>query len=179
MAPTLEIEPSNYMQTLTGYLSNIMNSTLLGLPREIKELIYFDALSHAAELILGLPLSPEVRKINPNGVAALAKDVDYLAEFVDSLENAPILKENLDELQQTVQLMQTENPDEYYDTSIRNRKFGRVNAMNGPMLLEKYMTFAMYHARSLLIGFSRLTHSVQSPIRTDRLANFSSRFGMR
>lgn len=52
MAPTLETEPSNYMQTLTTYLSNIMSSTLLGLPREIKELIYFDALSHAANMIL-------------------------------------------------------------------------------------------------------------------------------
>lgn len=40
------------MQTLTRYLLNIMNSTLLGLPREIKELIYFDALSHAADRIL-------------------------------------------------------------------------------------------------------------------------------
>ena len=55
MAPTLETEPSNYMQTLTRYLSNIMNSTLLGLPREIKELIYFDALSHAANMILVCP----------------------------------------------------------------------------------------------------------------------------
>lgn len=45
------------MQTLTRYLSNIMNSTLLGLPREIKELIYFDALSHAAEKILVSRLS--------------------------------------------------------------------------------------------------------------------------
>lgn len=45
-------ETSNYMVTLTRYLSNIMNSTLLGLPREIKELIYFDALSHAANKIL-------------------------------------------------------------------------------------------------------------------------------
>ena len=139
MAPTLETEPSNYMQTLTRYLSNIMNSTLLGLPREIKELIYFDALSHAANMILALPLSPDVKKINPNGVAALAKDVTYLSDFVDTLENAPILKENLDELQQTVSLMQTENPDEFYDVSIRNKKFGRVDAMNGPILLEKYV----------------------------------------
>ena len=46
------VEPSNYMQTLTRYLSNIMNSTLLGLPREIQELIYFDALSHASSMIL-------------------------------------------------------------------------------------------------------------------------------
>lgn len=64
-------------------------------------------------------------------------DVRYLVDFVDSLE-VPILKENLDELQQTVQLMQAENPDEYYDISTRNKKYGRVDAMNGPILLEKY-----------------------------------------
>ncbi|KAG9246369.1 exocyst complex subunit Sec15-like-domain-containing protein [Calycina marina] len=161
MATTLEEEPSNYMQTLTRYLSNIMTSTLLGLPREIKELIYFDALSHAASMILALPLSSDVKKINPNGVAALAKDVSFLAEFIDSLENAAILKQNLDELQQTVQLMQLEEPNDYYDTSIRNRKFGMVDPLNGPQLLEK------------------LTHTVAGPPKPDRLANFSSRFGMR
>jgi len=160
MAPTLIPEPSSYMQTLTRYLSNIMNSTLLGLPREIKELIYFDALSHAANMILALPLSPSVKKINPNGVAALATDVQYLSDFIDTLDNAPILKQNLDELEQTVLLMQTENSEEFYDVGVRNRKFGRVDALNGPRILEK------------------LTHSVQSP-RNDRLANFSSRFGMK
>lgn len=51
-APSPPTEPSNYMQTLTRFLSNIMNSTLLGLPTEIKELIYFDALSHAANMVL-------------------------------------------------------------------------------------------------------------------------------
>lgn len=51
-------KPSEYMSTLTTYLSNIMGSVLLGLPTEIKELIYFDALSHAATMILvrALPL---------------------------------------------------------------------------------------------------------------------------
>jgi hypothetical protein len=52
MAAAAPTEPSNYMQTLTRFLSNIMNSTLLGLPKEIKELIYFDALSHASTMIL-------------------------------------------------------------------------------------------------------------------------------
>jgi hypothetical protein len=80
-----------------------------------------------------------VRKINPHGVAALAKDVEYLAEFVDSL-GVPILRENLDELQQTVLLMQAENTDEFYDISTRNKKYGRVDAMNGPLLLEKYVS---------------------------------------
>jgi hypothetical protein len=83
------------------------------------------------------PLSPDVKKINPNGVAALAKDFEHLAQFVDSL-GVPILRENLDELQQTVQLMQAENTDEFYDISTRNKKYGRVDAMQGPLLLEKY-----------------------------------------
>ncbi|KAL8710484.1 MAG: hypothetical protein Q9220_004916 [cf. Caloplaca sp. 1 TL-2023] len=135
-APVLETEPSNYMQTLTRYLSNIMNTVLLGLPMEIKELIYFDALSHAATMILSLPLSLEVKNINANGTAALAQDVQYLSEFVDTLEN-PILKENLDELQQTVSLMQAETSDDFYDVATRNKKYGRVDAMNGPILLEK------------------------------------------
>ena len=59
-------EPSNYMQELTRYLSNIMNSVLLGLPTEIKEFIYFDALSHASTMILvrSLPLIARSMRIN-------------------------------------------------------------------------------------------------------------------
>ncbi|KAL2365193.1 hypothetical protein RJZ56_001913 [Blastomyces dermatitidis] len=158
-SPVPQREPSNYMQTLTRFLSNIMNSTLLGLPTEIKELIYFDALSHAANMVLALPLSPDVKKINPNGVAALARDVDYLTQFVDSL-GVPILRENLDELQQTVQLLQAENTDEFYDISTRNKKYGRVDAMNGPILLEK------------------LVSTVHSPQKQDKFS-LSTRFGMK
>ncbi|KXX78657.1 Exocyst complex component sec15 [Madurella mycetomatis] len=154
-------QPSGYMQTLTVFLLNIMNSTLLGLPREIKELIYFDALSHAANKILALPLSPDVKKINPNGVAAMALDVDHLTQFVAGLENSFMLQQNLDELQQTVALMQSDNHDEFFDISTRNKKYGRVDAMNGPILLEK------------------LTQTIENPSRTAPLANFGSRFGLR
>jgi len=86
-----------------------------------------------------LPLQPDVKRINPNGVAALAKDVGYLTQFVDTLGN-PALRENLDELQQTVSLMQADSSDEYYDVFTRNKKYGRVDATTGPLLLEKYST---------------------------------------
>jgi exocyst complex component 6 len=79
-----------------------------------------------------------VRKINPHGVAALAKDVQHLTDFVDGLENGFMLRSNLDELEQTIQLLQSENTDEFFDISTRNKKYGRVDAMNGPVLLEKY-----------------------------------------
>lgn len=187
MSTTASTEPSNYIQTLTRYLSNIMNSTLLGLPREIKELIYYDALNHAAERILvsrkardsscyrlsvtkvltiiplqALPLQPEVKTINPNGVAAMAMDVQSLVEFVSGLDNSFMLMEVLQELEQTVKLLQAENADDFYDISVRNRHYGRVNAMNGPVLLEK------------------LTHTVEAPNRAAAtMANFSSRFGFK
>jgi exocyst complex component 6 len=88
----------------------------------------------------GIPLSPDVKHINSNAVAVLACDVKYLTDFVDSLENGAMLRENLDELQQTVNLLQSDNHDEFFDISIRNKKFGRVDAMNGPILLEKCVT---------------------------------------
>ena len=109
-----------------------------------------------------LPLAPEVKYINPNGVADLARDVQYLTEFVGSLDNAFMLEQNLDELKQSVALMQTENADEFYDITTRNKKFGRVNAQNGAILLEK------------------VTHAVEGPNRAAQaLGNFSSRFGLR
>ncbi|KAL0776690.1 hypothetical protein CaCOL14_006208 [Colletotrichum acutatum] len=66
MVTTTSPDPSSYMQTMTRYLSTIMNSTLLGLPREIKELIYFDALSHAANKILVSFLMPRTASIRPS-----------------------------------------------------------------------------------------------------------------
>lgn len=33
--------------------------------------------------------------------------------------------------------MMAENTDEYYDIAVRNKKYGRVDPMNGPVLLEK------------------------------------------
>jgi exocyst complex component 6 len=66
----------------------------------------------------------------------LSQDVEYLSQFVGSLGN-PILKENLDELVQTVTLMKTTDPDEFFDVSQANKKYGRVDRANGAILLEK------------------------------------------
>ena len=33
--------------------------------------------------------------------------------------------------------MQSDNTEEFYDVSIRNKKYGRVDVLNGPLLLEK------------------------------------------
>lgn len=56
----------------------------------------------------------------------------------DTTDDHPsILRRTVDELRQTVSLMASDNPDEFYDISQRNKKFGSVNAQNGAVLLEK------------------------------------------
>ncbi|KAF1985919.1 exocyst complex subunit Sec15-like protein [Aulographum hederae CBS 113979] len=166
LALTPLADPSTYMQELTRYLSANMSSVLLGLPPEIKELVYFDALSHASTSLLSLPLHPSVKKISPAAVATLAADVAFLSDFVDELGN-PILKENLDELVQTVALMGAENGDEFFDVASRNRKYGRVDNLNGATLLEK-----VGEGRDIGGG------GVQSPVKTDRFASIRAGFGM-
>jgi len=49
------------MTELTAYLSNIMGSVLLGLPDQMKEIIYLDALIHASSNILVFALNDPSR----------------------------------------------------------------------------------------------------------------------
>ncbi|KAI9661872.1 MAG: hypothetical protein M1821_009111 [Bathelium mastoideum] len=161
------LQPSLYMQELTRYMSNIMSSVLLGLPTEIKELIYFDALSHAATSVLSLPLDPNVTKITPAAVRLLDVDVKHLSQFVDSLGNA-ILHENLDELRQTVELMGTENREEFFDVGLRNRRYGRVDKVHGAVLLEKVTQGAEIAAYE---------HSPAKP--STQFSTFKDRLGIR
>lgn len=149
-------EPSNYVVELTRYLSNIMNSVLLGLPVDVKDLIYFDALSHASSGILSLPTDPSVSAISTAALAQLTIDVEHLTDFVASLpaptstqlrrisapdgsrkDEVALLGKTIDELQQTVRLMNAEDPNEYFDISLRNSHYSAVDARHGPVLLEK------------------------------------------
>ena len=81
-------------------------------------------------------MESQIPRISRPAVTVLAQDIAFLGSFVDSLGN-PILKENLDGLTQTVALMQTENPEEFFDIGVANRKYGRVDRANGAILLEK------------------------------------------
>lgn len=148
--------PSLYLQEMTRFLSNIMNSTLLGLPRDIKGLIYFDALSHLASSILALPLAEEVKSISPSAIADLDTDVCFLQGFVDALPaggsgGGGVAQGGsmggvggvFEELRQTVDLLVKVAKDgegaaeEFYDVGVRMRKYAAVSALSGPVLVEK------------------------------------------
>jgi len=144
-----------------------MSSVLLALPTEIKEFIYFDALSHASTAILDLPLADNIKRISPAAVVTLAADTTFLSEFVSSLNN-PILMENLDELTQTVALMGTDNELEFYDIAQRNKKYSKVDQIKGAVLLEKVQEGAQIAAQSPTVTTGR-----------ERFGTIGSRFGIR
>jgi exocyst complex component 6 len=93
-----------------------------------------------------------VKRITPAAARLLSQDVEHLSQFVGSLAN-PILKENLDELVQTVALMQTTDPDEFFDVSQANKKYGRVDRNNGAILLEKFVIPYAMDIRFLTLRF--------------------------
>ncbi|KAF3183320.1 hypothetical protein TWF788_005706 [Orbilia oligospora] len=142
MPDTAEETASPYLLAMTRFLTDIMETTLLGLPNDIKGFVYFDALSHLASEILKLPLSEHVRMINKNAVKNMDQDVAYLEEFVKSLESeGSNLPRIFEELRETVNLLKSDNPEEFYDISVRMKHYTKVDPLNGPLLMEKYVTF--------------------------------------
>ncbi|KAK7190171.1 hypothetical protein DPSP01_008007 [Paraphaeosphaeria sporulosa] len=164
MAAKEASEPSDYMKEMTRWLSDISNSVLLALPEEVKGFVYFDALSHAKDAILALPLDESVKRITPAAVSALAIDTRYLANFVEGLGD-PLLLDNLDELTQTVQLMGAEDHMEYFDVAQRNKKYGKVDPMRGQTLIAKVQE-----------GATIANQSPTKPPERERFGTLGSRF---
>lgn len=154
-------EPSNYILTLTRYLANIINSVLLSLPSSLKDLMLFNAISHTASSILSLPLSQNVTRITSTTIAQMDLDVNHFRAYVETLPNNFVLLESLDELIQTIALMRTDQPDEFYDISLRNKKYRNVDPMKGPMLLEKVVMVEAGKSPTSAGGYGG--NGVQSP----------------
>lgn len=136
-------EVSDYMQELTRYLSNIMSEVLLGLPHEMQNLIYFEALAHIRDALLRLPLEPHVDRISSEATTAYTMDVAHLVQFVESLpdqKHAEVLLSELGELRQTTDLMGLAaqgQGEEFFDSSKSAQRFGKVDKIKGAELLEK------------------------------------------
>jgi exocyst complex component 6 len=177
-------EASPYMQELTRYLSNIMSSVLLGLPGKIKDTLYFSALTFVQDALLALPLVSEIPKISWQAAEAYVTDIRHLLEFVHQLpaEHKPdVLIGSLEELRQTAELMglATEGKgEEFFDSSISAKRFGKVDKLKGAELLEKIeiKTTPPQPAKSPQLGVDDAGHG-KKPSMAGTFHGFSDRFG--
>lgn len=83
----------------------------------------------------------------------LDTDVTYLQTFVAEL-GEPLLLQIFEELRQTIDLLRSDNSDEFYAIDTRMRKYANVDPLNGPVLLEKYVPIVSRILRGLLLTSS-------------------------
>ncbi|KAF8929985.1 exocyst complex subunit Sec15-like-domain-containing protein [Dissophora ornata] len=130
---------STYLQELVSFLSIVMSATLQNLPDSIRTYVYYDALEHLASQLHGIFTDPNVKHINQNFVAVFDKDIRYLEDFVATLDNPNVTMTFLP-LRQLINLLLSENTEEYMDPSIRNRNYAQVKPDDVTRMLEKLMT---------------------------------------
>ncbi|KAK9377909.1 exocyst complex subunit Sec15-like-domain-containing protein [Lipomyces chichibuensis] len=157
--------PSSYLSDMVNFLETLVDSTLVNLPRSITSFIYFDAFDHLATKLLDLLLNAG-RRISKAAVLNFNRDICYLENFVGNigsssskrrdvslnpgaLDNSKNVKHRSEEdadnsllttfteLRQTIDLLLSPNVEEYNNTEIRMRKYGRVKPQNAAALVEK------------------------------------------
>ncbi|KAF9351418.1 hypothetical protein BGX26_010571 [Mortierella sp. AD094] len=130
---------STYIQELVSFLSVVMSATLQSLPDSIRTFVYYDALEHLASQLHGIFTDPSVKHINQKFVTVFDMDVRYLEDFVATLEN-PNVAQTFLPLRQLINLLLSENTEEYMDPAIRNRNYAQVKSDDVTRMLEKLMT---------------------------------------
>ncbi|KAK9453691.1 exocyst complex subunit Sec15-like-domain-containing protein [Dipodascopsis uninucleata] len=154
--------PSSYLIDMVNFLETLVNSTLVNLPKSIKSFIYFEAFDHLATSLLDILLNSG-RRISRSALANFNRDVSYLEDFVAALgspngrqrglngnstgsvrsrygneeDSDNSLLTTFTELRQTIDLLMSSNIEEYNNTEIRMRKYGRVKPQSAIALVEK------------------------------------------
>ncbi|KAL7752296.1 Rab GTPase-binding exocyst subunit S15 [Sorochytrium milnesiophthora] len=134
--PSATKMPSAYLRDLVNFLTAILYSTLESLPREIKGMIYFESFDHLANGLYAMVLSPNVRRLNLNFVEDFNADIAFLEKFVNGLHD-PNLVDVFLELRQAVNLLRSENMEEFLDSSVRNKKYSRLRKSHVVTLVDK------------------------------------------
>ncbi|CAG8499507.1 10540_t:CDS:10, partial [Ambispora gerdemannii] len=112
-APSVaQSQPSSFLQDMVGFLTTVISSTLYNLP--------------------DLILSPEVKKLNVNGITNFDTDVRFLEQFAQGLDNPNIADAFME-------LRQCENMEEYLTSSTRNKKYSRIKPADVVNLIEKML----------------------------------------
>ncbi|GAA5957372.1 hypothetical protein JCM21900_006878 [Sporobolomyces salmonicolor] len=132
---------SGYLHDLIDFLSTVMMSVLIQLPEFAKDYVYRGALSHCASLLMSYLTDREPRQVSDAGLLHLARDVRWLAEHVQGLQNER-LGDVFTELQQTLHLLTAApSPTDFLSADVRQTQFARVQPRNLQAVLVKMMTF--------------------------------------
>ncbi|CAN6674121.1 exocyst complex component Sec15p [Trichomonascus vanleenenianus] len=135
----VNVEPSTFLFDMVSFLKTLVTSTLGNLPSSVKSLIYFNAFDHLAMSMLKFLTSASDR-MTFEAVENFDLDIRYLEQFVDQIAedaNDMSLTTTFTELRQCINLIQSDDVNEYIDPHIRLRKYDRVTKETAQLLFQK------------------------------------------
>ncbi|ORY50770.1 exocyst complex subunit Sec15-like protein [Rhizoclosmatium globosum] len=137
MATTIQSKPSPYLQDIASFLNSLMSSELSLLSPDGRKKVYRVVLDHLANSLTHLLVSKSGKKISPQFVESFSKDIMFLENFINCLDELSRITDQFLELKQTVSFLLSEHYEDWLVPEIRRKKFDRVNATNLAILLEK------------------------------------------
>lgn len=149
LTTTKNTAPSTYLTEMVPFLKTVMNSSLVNLPYGIRSFLYLDAFDHLCSSLLKF-LIDSSDSLTVAAVENFNLDVQYLEEFISELardSNDPSLTTTVLELRQSIDLLRSQNINDYNNTLIRMKKYDRVRPDNAQTLFNK-----VNHARSVSQG---------------------------
>jgi hypothetical protein len=130
-------EPQEWLPEMLQWLSTMMESVLVLLPREIKLEHYKSAFKYVADTLLNDHLlSREEPRLSLLGLQNLQIDLDYLSNQADGMQTG--MSEVFFEIKQTtIMLVEGKVSDYSMNTTIRQSKYKEVKPLKVAALLDK------------------------------------------
>jgi hypothetical protein len=154
---------SLFLQDLLPWLHTTVSESLASFPTRIKWQVYFDCLNHLVQRLFGIMLDAE--EMSVGFLDVWDEDLTFLELFCADLESGEDhllgLRDALVEMRQTLNLLKSGVWEEFFNPSIKARKYSRVSKETVALLLEKYvfpllLTFSFLGSEKMLEECNRL-----------------------
>ena len=131
-------QASGYLRDLVDWLSTMMDSALVLLPKTVKDTILTSCFMHISNRLLNFALlDRHVRMINLAALCELESDVTFLYQYGKSL-HVPDIENVFGQIRQTLGVILSESVSEYaLSQQARTQKFPQVQPVKVAAILDK------------------------------------------
>ncbi|KAN0062930.1 Rab GTPase-binding exocyst subunit S15 [Thecaphora frezii] len=135
--------PAAYLQDMLDWLTTMMDSVLILLPRKVKEEAYRAAFKHLARQLLDEQLlSKDEDRCNANALVNLQTDAEFLRRRAMGLGEGEGGMEAFEELRQTLAVVLTDSVNEFaHNSTARMVRFPRAQPAKVAAILERIARF--------------------------------------
>lgn len=119
-------QPSSNLVEMAQFLTTMVNSSFVNLPANIRSWVYIDAIDHLSNRLLQF-LQEAPRNTTVEAVSSFDTDIKFLEKFVSELEaESPGVGTTILPLRQSVDLLLSDDVNEYNNMEIRYKKYDRL-----------------------------------------------------